>query len=77
MARGRNWRHGWVPLTMRAAMSKAHGSRRGARKALGSVKAQARARKRVATSTRRARRAAGAVTGRLPLPRRGTLTGLV
>lgn len=59
MARGRNWRHGWVPLTMRAALAKAHGSARGARKVLGSSRAQSRARRRVAASTRRATRAAG------------------
>lgn len=31
------WKHGWVPLDMAAAMSKAHGSKKGASSALSSA----------------------------------------
>lgn len=52
-----NWRHGWIPLTMAAALSKAHGSRRGATKALGSARSRQAAQKKIARSTGTAHRA--------------------
>lgn len=52
-----NWRHGWVPLTMTAALAKAHGSRKGAARALGSARSRQAARRKVARSTGTAHRA--------------------
>lgn len=44
-----SWRHGWVPLTMRAALAKAHGNHKQAEKLLGAAR-EARAAKREAAA---------------------------
>lgn len=54
---GHDWRHGWIPLTMTAALAKAHGSRRGARNALGSGRSRTAAQRKVSKSTGTAHRA--------------------
>lgn len=56
------WRHGWVPLTMRAALLKAHGNRDAAAALLGEARER-----------RRRRRAARGPVAGPPIPR--TVTG--
>jgi hypothetical protein len=45
MAAGHQWKHGWIPLTPAAALSKAKGNRQGAKKYLGKAKGNASAKR--------------------------------
>lgn len=54
---GSKWRHNWVPVNMAAARMKAHGSKSGAVRVLGSSKSRAAATRKVAASTRKAQKA--------------------
>lgn len=72
---GSKWRHDYIPLNLAAASLKAHGSKSGARKALGSGKSKVAARRKIAASTRAAEKAIAPRSGQHP--RRAEIDRLV